>query len=201
MCIFLGSEKRKPWRDPMGHQHSRQVQKRSLQRQQVAREDGGRPGAHGFPEVKENFSRWGLALPGAIPPSSSAHLGSTSSCQGPVALCQDRHKCTWGSGWRSEEQEGTGTHSLHWAGHSARRHLQLMAQREMGRESTGAQTGRARVSLPHVRGPSHSAKSKCFLYYFYWAPLVTVPAVLSPLFLPFFFLTSLLEYNCFTMVC
>lgn len=79
----------------------------------------------------------GLALPGASPPGRSAYLGSTSSCLGPATLCQDRHTCTWERGWRSEEQEGTGTHSLHWAGHSAHRHLQLMAQRQRQSWSKG----------------------------------------------------------------
>lgn len=100
-----------------------------------------------FPRNQGRFQQMGLTFPGTRPPGSSAHLGSTSSCQGPATLCQDRHTCTWGSGWRSEEQEGTGTHSPHWAGHSAHRHLQLRAQREMARESVGAQTGNARFSL------------------------------------------------------
>lgn len=78
---------------------------------------------------REEFSRRGLAQPGASP-WWSAYLGSTSSCLGPATSCQDRHTCTWERGWRSGEQEGTGTHSRHWAGHSARRHLQLTAQRE-----------------------------------------------------------------------
>ena len=133
-----------------------------------------------FPRNQGRFQQMGLPFPGTGPPGSSAHLGSTSSCQGPATLCQDRHTCTWGSGWRSEEQEGTGTHSLHWAGHSAHRHLQLWAQREMARESVGAQTGNARFPvLPGTR-PYHSAQSKHFLCYFCQAPSTTGPAVLSP---------------------
>ena len=90
-----------------------------------------------FPRSQGRFQQRGLPFPGTSPPGSSAHLGSTSSCQGPATLCQDRHTCTWGSGWRSEEQEGTGTHSRRWAGHSARRHLQLWAERDMERARRG----------------------------------------------------------------
>lgn len=105
-----------------------------------------------FRRNQGRFQQRGLPFPGTSPPGSSAHLGSTSSCQGPATLCQDRHMCTWGSGWRSEEQEGTGTHSRRWAGHSARRHLQLRAERERWRESVGAQTGHVRFSLlPRTR--------------------------------------------------
>lgn len=83
-----------------------------------------------MPEAKEDFSRIGPGIARGYPPGRSAYLGSTSSCLGPATLCQDRHTCTWESGRRAEEQEGTSTHSLHWAGHSARRHLQLMWGRD-----------------------------------------------------------------------
>lgn len=118
---------------------------------QGAKEDGGKPGACGFLDAKADGSTPGLALPGATPRGSSAHLDSTSSCQGPATWCQDRHTCTWESGWRSEEQEGTGTHSLRWAGRSAHRRRQLTAQRD-GERVRWAQTGRARFCLlPRTR--------------------------------------------------
>lgn len=117
-----------------------------------------------FPRNQGRLQQMGLPFPGTSPPGSSAHLGSTSSCQGPATLCQDRHTCTWGSGWRSEEQEGTGTHSLHWAGHSAHRHLQLWAQREMARESVRAQMGNARFPvLPGMRPYPLSSIETLFL--------------------------------------
>lgn len=60
--------------------------------------------------------------------------------------------CTWESDWRSEEQEGTGIHSHHWAGHSVHRHLQLMAGGGGERHNIGMLTGHARSScLPIMR--------------------------------------------------
>ena len=133
-----GVRRRKPWKDPGRHQHSRKEKRRGLQRQPEARADGGKPGAHSVLEAKGGrvSAGWGPAWPGGSPPGRAAHLGSTSSCLGPATLCRDRHTNTWESGRRSEEQEGTGTRSLHWAGQSARRRQQLMGGR--GTERWGA---------------------------------------------------------------
>jgi hypothetical protein len=84
--------------------------------------------------------------------ASVTNLGSISSCLGPATSCQDRHTCTWGSGWRFEEQEGTGIHSRRWAGHSGHRHLQLMAGGGADRQRVGRLTGLTRSScLPIMR--------------------------------------------------
>lgn len=87
MCIFLGSEKRKPWKDPGGYQHSRKVKKTSLQRKYVARADGGKPGVNSVPEVKGGF-QWdgvwhGPGLPLLVGPLTSVtplHVWAQPHC-------------------------------------------------------------------------------------------------------------------------
>lgn len=87
ICIFLGSEETAL----EGLSSAFSVGKEGpTEGKKQPREDGGVQGQ--FPYPSGRFQQMGLTFPGTSPPGgSAAHLGSTSSCQGPATLCQDRH--------------------------------------------------------------------------------------------------------------